>query len=119
MPTLIDRGAAWLGTKLKDAAGVDVVYVRGSSESEPITGTVARYDYEVMQDDGAILLVTSYDWTFTTSDLPHTPRSGDRLRATLNGVASEFEVAPIGKLPCQQRLDAAGILTLAHTKKVT
>ena len=63
------------------------------------------------------------DWTFTAADLviagsPIKPRSGDRIKEKLNGEPIEFEVLPIGKLPCSEWLDTSGVLLLVHTKKV-
>ena len=123
MTNLLQDAAVWLGDRLKDSAGRQVTYARGAGESEPITGTVVQHQYEVVENDGSITLILAYDWTFTAGDLvvagnPIKPRSGDRIKVTLNGEAFEFEVLPIGKMPCSEWLDTSGILLLVHTKKV-
>ena len=123
MSNLLQYAAVWLGDRLKESAGRQVSYARGVQQSDPITGTVVQHQYEVVESDGSVTLVLAYDWTFTASDLvvagnPIKPRSGDRIKETLNGEAIEFEVLPIGKLPCSEWLDTSGILLLVHTKKV-
>ncbi len=123
MTNLLQDAAVWLGDRLKESAGRQVTYARGAGESEPITGTVVQHQYEVVENDGSITLILAYDWTFTASDVvvagsPIKPRAGDRIKETLNGEAIEFEVLPIGKMPCSEWLDTSGILLLVHTKKV-
>src|SRR5262245_36281242 len=123
MSNLLQDAAVWLGDRLKESAGRQVTYARGGQESEPITGTVAKHEYEVVENDGSVTLVLAYDWTFTAADLviagsPVKPRSGDRIKETLNGEPIEFEVLPIGKLPYSEWLDTSGVLLLVHTKKV-
>ena len=123
MTNLLQDAAVWLGDRLKESAGRQVTYARGAGEGEPITGTVVQHQHEVVENDGSITLILAYDWTFTASDLvvagsPIKPRSGDRIKETLNGEAIEFEVLPIGKMPCSEWLDTSGILLLVHTKKV-
>ena len=123
MSNLLQDAAVWLGDRLKESAGRQVIYARGAQSSDPITGTVVQQQYEVIENDGSVTLVMAYDWTFTAADLaiggsPIKPRSGDRIAETLNGDAIEFEVLPIGKLPCSEWLDTSGILLLVHTKKV-
>ena len=124
MTNLLQDAAVWLGDRLKESAGRQVTYARGAQESDPITGTVAQHQYEVVENDGSVTTVLAYDWSFTAADLviagsPIKPRSGDRIKETLNGDAIEFEVLPIGKLPCSEWLDTSGILLLVHTKKVS
>ena len=123
MTNLLQDSAVWLGDRLKESAGRQVTYARGVQQSNPITGTVAKHEYEVVENDGSVTLVLAYDWTFTAGDLVIAgstvkPRSGDRIKETLNGEAIEFEVLPIGKLPCSEWLDTSGVLLLVHTKKV-
>ena len=124
MSTAIARAALGMAQSLKRLAGLEGVYARGATESEPITGVPTQHQYEVVDGEtGLPTSVISYDWTFTAADLvvagsPMKPRSGDRVKETLNGEPIEFEVLPIGKLPCSEWLDTSGVLLLVHTKKV-
>ena len=123
MSNLLQDAAVWLGDRLKESVGRQVTYARGAQESDPITGTVVQHQYEVVENDSSITLIIAYDWTFSAADLvvagsPIKPRPGDRIKESLNGEAIEFEVLPIGKLPCSEWLDTSGILLLVHTKKV-
>jgi hypothetical protein len=124
MSNLLQDAAAWLGDRLKESAGRQVIYARGVQESDPITGTVAKHEYEAVENDGSVTLVLAYDWSFTAAELviagsPIKPRAGDRISETLNGEPIAFEVLPIGKLPCSEWLDTSGVLLLVHTKKVS
>jgi hypothetical protein len=113
-----------MAQSLKRLAGCDGVYARGASESEPIVGVPTQHEYEVLDDEtGLPTKVTSYDWTFTTAELVLggnliTPRSGDRWKPTIEGAEETYEVLPIGKRPCFERLDSAGALLVVHSKRV-
>jgi hypothetical protein len=124
MSNLFEDAAAWLGERLKENVGLAGVYERAGQQSASITASVAMHDYEVVNEETGIPeTVRAYDWTFTPADLvvgaqTVTPRSGDRWKATIAGVLETYEVLPIGKLPCYERLDAHGVLLLVRTKKV-
>ena len=123
MSNMLQDAAVWLGDRLKESVGRQVTYARGVQESDPITGTVVQHQYEVIENDSSVTLLMAYDWTFSAADLviagsPIKPRPGDRIKETLNGEPIEFEVLPIGKLPCSEWLDTSGVLLLVHSKKV-
>jgi len=122
--TAVARAALGMAQSLKRLVGCEGVYARGASESEPIVGVPTQHEYEVVDDEtGLPIKVISYDWTFTAAELVLggnviTPRSGDRWKPTIEGVQETYEVLPIGKRPCFERHDAAGILLVIHTKKL-
>ena len=123
MPTLMQRGASWLGSKLKTAAGHVGTYYRNQTGTPDLRAPVAMKEYEVIDASGALTLVLAYDWTLTAADLVQngeqiTPRPRDLWTVTINGTEETYEVLPIGKRPCYERLDTSGILLLVHTKKV-
>ena len=124
MSTAIARAAVGMAHSLQRLAGIEGVYARGEDESQPITGVPVQHEYEVIDDEtGLPMKVTSYDWTFVAAELaiasvPITPRKGDRWKPTIEGGEETYEVLPIGKRPCGERLDASGVLWLVHTKKV-
>ena len=117
MSNLLEDGAVWLAGQLADHAGKSITFIRGATESDPITGTAVQQDYELLVD-GMVVVVTLWDWTFATANLPWTLRAGDRLKATLLGVETQFEVLPVAKRPCSELLDTSGVMTLVHTKQV-
>lgn len=124
MSNLLQNGAVWLAGQLKDHAGRSVVLSRkGATSSDPIIGTVAAVQYEVVDETGIVTLIKSFDWTFTAADVMLAgvqvePRPGDRLAETLNGAAVQYEVMDLGKKPAVEWLDSSGIMLLVHTKKV-
>jgi hypothetical protein len=121
MSNMLQTGAAWLAGQLQNAAGRTVTLLRresgGTTESGPLVGTVAKQEYQVVEQ-GMPTIVTSYDWTFTTSELPWTLRAGDVIKETLNSVEQQYQVMPLDKLPATERLDTAGVMTLVHSKKI-
>lgn len=125
MPNLLQRGASFLGTRLKEAAGREVTYKRGPQEMTA-TGWPAKIDYEVTDDETGIpQKVSFYDWTFTTEDLAFdgddtifAARPGDQITETLNGEELTYEASSPGKRPVAESADSAGVLTMIHTKIV-
>jgi len=122
--TAVARAALGMAQSLKRLAGLAGVYARGATESDPIIGVPTQHEYEVEDDEtGLPTRVISYDWTFAASELVLggnviTPRSGDRWKPIIEGAEELYEVLPIGKRPCFERHDAAGILLVVHTKKL-
>jgi hypothetical protein len=118
MVNLMQRGAAWLGDRLKDSAGsvvsvkqADVVVVA------EITATRSSVPYEVADDSGFLQEVLMHDWAVVAADLGDvTLRDGTRI---VDSEGVEYEVLPVGKRPAVEPLDTSGILLRVHTKKVT
>jgi hypothetical protein len=124
MPNLLQRGAAFLGSRMQQAAGRSVVYSR-RSQTVTLTGWPAMQEYEVDDEDGIPRRHTFYDWTFTAEDLDFASdaeifaaRPGDQIRETLNGQEITYEAMPPGTKPVSERLDTAGVLVVVHCKIV-
>jgi hypothetical protein len=123
--TAVARAALGMAQSLRRLAGIEGVYARGATESDPITGVPVQHEYEVIDDEtGLPTKVLYYDWRFVTAELvidgnPVTPRKGDRWKPTIEGTEETYEVLPIGKLPCFERADTSGVLLVVHTKKVS
>lgn len=124
MPNLLQRGASWLGDRLKSAAGRSVTYLRGSQQFTA-TGWPAKVDYEVDDEDGIPRRVSFFDWTFKAEDLGFdgddelfAVRPGDQITETLNGEEVTYEASPVGKRPAAEAADSAGVLVMVHTKIV-
>lgn len=123
MTTLIQRGASWLGERLKTAAGRSVTLTRGVTVSSAITGWVASVEYEEVGDDGLTTSVRYDDWTFNADEVllsavQIVPRSGDVLTESLNGSTIKYEVLPLQNRPEVEWLDSSGILMTVHTKRI-
>jgi hypothetical protein len=123
MPTLMQRGAAWLGAKLKTVAGHVGTYKQGSQQTASLTATVVMQEYEVIDANNVLTTILAHDWTFTATDLTIggdlvVPRPRDLWTVTINGNEETYEVLPIGKRPCYERMDTSGLLLKVHTKKV-
>ena len=120
----LSDAVAGLAATLKAVAGESVRYSRGSTTSDPITAVSDVQTYEVLDQQGVPISVLSYDFLFTTTDIvigsaQVEPRPGDRIAATLNGVACVFEGMPLGTQPCAEWAEPDGIMLVVHTKRVT
>lgn len=121
MTNLLQRGATWLGGKLKTVAGRSVTYRRGN-RSVTITATPQEQQAEVQGVGGVNTVVSWYDWTITASDLVLAgetvePLEGDEIAETLNGVTIVWEVMPVAKMKHFDWADSSGILLKVRTKR--
>jgi hypothetical protein len=118
MPNLMQSGAAWLGARLKDAAG-SVVSVKqfDAVVIAEITATRSAVPYQVTNDEGFSQEVLMHDWAVVAEDLGTvTLRDGSRI---VDGDGVEYEVLPVGQRLAVEPMDTSGILLMVHTKKVT
>lgn len=115
MPNLMQRGAAFLGEKLKSAAGRSVTLTQGAT-TLAITSWHARHEYEVVDEQGLPEKVASYDWSIVEEDL-----DGLVLRpgATITDGSAVYEAMAIGTRQCVERLDSSGVLLTLHTRQIT
>lgn len=119
MPNLMQRGADWLGKRLKTSAGRTVtIRRRGTIVGTGITAWVAFQDYQIADESNIVTSTPVYDWTFAAADLAIDLRDGDRIAEDLDGVATQYEVMPIASMQSVTPLDSSGRLILVHTKKV-
>lgn len=126
MSNLLQRGASFIGDKLKSpaVAGRTVAYRRGQSEIAKVSAWPSQHEYEVVDEQGFATSVVSFDWTFTTSDLvlrgeAIEPRPRDVIAEVLNGETVTYEVMAIANRPCFEWADTSGILTLVHSRRVS
>jgi hypothetical protein len=116
---VLEEGTEWLASELQAFASRAVTYRRGGLVSSPIAAVPAQQMYEVVDEDGFATSVQYFDWSIPAVDLVLgsariEPRPGDRI---LDGSVS-YDVLPVGKRPCVEPIDPAGILLLLHTRRV-
>lgn len=117
MSNILQTSATWLAGKLKSHAGQSVTIRQGTTTLTGLTATLSMVEHEVVDSEGFATKVMAADWTFTASDLGDLQlRAGSQITDTESG--DKYEVTPLGKKPAVERLDALGILTTVHTKKV-
>lgn len=119
MTNVFQDAATWLAERIQAAAGRSVTFTRGVMVSDAVTGCVSMHEYEVLDNEGFPTSVQAWEWTFKTSDLPYTPRAGDRLTETLSGASVAYECLPVAGKPATEWLDTSGVLTVVRTKKVS
>ncbi len=106
---------------LNQLAGEPVNLLRaGAQMLGPVSAVPDLVNYEVIDEQGMLTSVASYDWLFTATDLaglPSPPRTGDRIAATVGD--AQYEVMPIGQKPCAEPAEPDGILLVVHTKRVS
>jgi hypothetical protein len=117
---VLEEGTEWLAGELQAFASRAVTYRRGGLVSSPIAAVPAQQMYEVIDEEGFATSVQYFDWSIPASDLilgaaRIEPRPGDRI---IDGNVA-YDVLPVGKRPCAEPLDPAGILLLLHTRRVS
>lgn len=120
---LMQRGAVFLGQNMQASAGRSIIYKRGSHETAAITAWNANQEYDAEDANGVTTTIAMDDWTVFAEDLAFngaqlTPRAGDVITETLNGVTIEYQVLPVAGRKAVEWLDTSGILLLIHTKRV-
>jgi hypothetical protein len=116
---VLEEGTEWLAGELQAFASRAVTYRRGGLVSSPIAAIPAQQMYEVEGEDGFATSVQYFDWSIPAADLVLSgariePRAGDRIT---DGSVT-YDVLPVGKRPCVEPIDPAGILLLLHTRRV-
>ena len=123
MTNLLQRGATWLGGKLKTAGGRSVTYCRGSRRVT-ITATPQMHQRTVVGEDGIETVVSIYSWVIVAAELVLSgelvePQRGDYMTETLNNEPVEWQLLPVNDSnDLWEWLDSSKILLLVHTKKV-
>lgn len=119
MQNLFEAAVSHLAPTLKGNIGRSVSYRRANGTPVTLTATPTRHLYEVLQGDGALTQIESWDWIITAADLAAIgdPIPGDEIAETINDVATVYEVFEIGIKPCFEWSDTAGILWVIHSTK--
>lgn len=106
--------------------GTDIKIQRGPFVGETVTGIVDVVENKIaegMPNTGTSVVSRNYEIDavdYKVNGQQVEPRSGDRIRETINGVACIFELMKVGKdLPAFERLDSDGVRWLVRTKQVS
>jgi hypothetical protein len=105
------------------AFGLETTLKHGVITTAAFTATWESREYEVIDNEGFATKLESRDWMFAVAaavdanGTAFTPRAGDIVAATENGVAAEWEAMPIGTLPACELTDG-GYRYRVHTKRV-
>lgn len=96
-------------------AGVAVV--------EEFTARWGMQEYEVVDTEGLLTKVSSREFVIAISELqadgsPITPRAGDRIELTENGMSLAFEIATAGTMAAVERMPG-GYRWRVRTKQVS
>lgn len=97
--------------------GLSVTYVRGEDETT-LTAEVELNDYQIMSEDGIATTAQIRDYLITASDLGITPRSGDKIKQTIDSVVHFFQVMPLDEGPVYKEVDTIKSKILIHTKYI-
>ena len=104
--------------------GEQVTLVRGATEAaSTVTAQVAMQDYSRGGDDRIVTTFESTDFVIDIDDYDFgsgavTPRSGDRIKRTINEIVNTYEVKPVpdGRC-CEPNVDRYEYII--HTKHVS
>ena len=120
---MLADGAKWLGSQMKQFAGHEVTYTRGS-DSITILATVGTSTHQTIDGkNGSLIKIKSRDFIVTAADLdfgsgPFKPERDDEITETIDGVEYRFRVMPFGQDPCYRFSDNHGVRFRIHTKGV-
>jgi len=121
---LLQTSAAWLGEQLQEHCSWRVDITQDTTVISGLKATLVIAEHEVVGEEGYLVRVESYDWTFVAKDLTRANssfvlRSGAQILHTDCGKTTRYEVAPLSETkPAVQFLDAGGVMLTVHTKKV-
>ena len=111
---LLESGFRWLSKQQQQQfASSKILYVRGE-ESFKLDAGFGRTKYETSDDFGLKIAAFSTDFLIATSDLPLTPKIGDKIIA--NGIT--HEVLDLGD-ECWRWCDPHHITKRIHTKQIS
>lgn len=117
--TLMERGASMLGTTLAAAAGVSIIYTRGST-TLTISGAIVGQTVMQSEGDAALIEWRSRDYIMAASALGALgePARGDRIAETIRGTVKTFEVLSDADRGNFSYLDSGRTLIRIRTKEV-
>jgi len=122
MTDLLAQGAAWLEDQRHKHLTRTVVYQRGADTVEMLA-TIGRTEFEQADEFGALRRTESRDYLVRAADLviagdPVSPKAGDRIRETDDGVTFIYEVMAPGNEPPWRYSDPYRRTLRIHTKYV-
>ena len=108
-----------------DFFGTTIQIQRGSVTSESLTAIVDEVESKIAETlPNTSTAIASRNYEIDVADYKINgaaviPRSGDRIKETVNGVACEFELMKFGAdMPAFERLESDGVRWLVRTKRV-
>lgn len=116
----ITNAAAWLSARLADSAGDTITITRGET-SVSVTATRRRAFQRIQDAEGLTQVVVADDFLVTVAELATAgldPRPGDRIQATVGGVAVKWQLADQDDRPAVEWWDQAKTMLVLHTKRI-
>ena len=120
--SLFSDAATGIESTFETTFGVDIKYTQSATEIDISGAIAAAQNYESIDTMGAPIIFESRDYHIPVADfvgLPTTlPKSGDIIKETVNGVAKQYEVFPIGSLSHYTYQDDRQTVFIVHTKLI-
>lgn len=103
---------------IQEMFGVSVTYMQSGASVGSFTATYDVVDYTLIDNEGLTSVIYMRDYTITVASLGAvTPRAGDVVVETINGVQRYFEVRKLAQKPAAEMLPG-GFRWLVHTQEV-
>ena len=120
--TAFDDDFAAADAMFAEAFGAAVTYVYGNSEIA-VTAEAVMHDYDVQRTYDVPETIQSRDYVISAASLviggeAIEPRTGNKIKETINGSLEIFQVMPLGNRPEAEHTDASGTSWLIHTKHI-
>lgn len=123
---MFQRGSAMIERVRRDHLTHAVVYVVSTApggalppSSINIDATRGSSDFDVVQDDGVSRVERTVDFIFGRGSIGGTtPKAGDEVRETIDGVTTVYELVEIEGLPTWSFDDALRDRIRVHTREI-
>jgi len=79
MPNMLKRGQSFLADKQEAHTSEQITYHSGADSFGPFAATMGRSDVDLSEGGNIEAIATVFDFLFRVSEIPHTPRTGDRI----------------------------------------
>ena len=122
MSNLLERGAAWLATKLKASASQTVTYRRGEGLVE-LQAVIGKTEFGEGETQDAVVTHRMRDYLILTADLSIAgqailPEIGDRIEEVAGGKIHKHEVLATPSGEVYRYADPFRIQLRIHTKEI-
>lgn len=119
----LQRGARLIERVRKDKLAHAVTYTPLGGSAISLDATTDGTDFEIVTEGGLSMVERSRDFLLAAEDLvvdsePYTPKVGDRIKETVDGVGVDYEVKDFGSSPHFRLDDTLNLRLRVHTRRI-
>ena len=119
MSDLLGSARQWLSQQRKAHLSKEVTYRRGAQQSDDVSASIGRTEYESADVQGVIRRSESRDFIILVDDLPYgLPKRQDRIVETIGSTVFTYEILANKNEPGWRYTDLGKHSVRIHTKLV-